>query len=85
MALVLELTWCCRYQPTGLYAQLLWGGTFEKGMWPNARMEPASLKATVVLAPPRVAPVSGGAGSLKLTISQDDASAALRHSGSLIS
>ena len=47
------------YQPSGLYAQLLWGGSFERGLWPsnNEQRLPASMKASLTLTSPRIPPV----------------------------
>ena len=61
------------YQPSGLYAQLLWGGSFERGLWPSSNEQrfPTSMQASVTLTPPRIAPASSkgnSAGSMLLTI-----------------
>ena len=60
------------HQPQLLHSQMLWGGSFEFGAWPNTRLEPAgrvsSLDAKVTLGPPMVAAISGKAGSMQVTL-----------------
>ena len=63
------------FQPTALYSQLLFGGSFERGLWPasNQQKEFASVHANWSLGPPMVQPAQGGdkdntAGSMQLVV-----------------
>ena len=60
------------HQPQLLHSQMLWGGSFEFGAWPNTRFEPPSMTskpgAAVSLGPAMVRAISGQSGSMRVEL-----------------
>lgn len=64
------------HQQQLLYAQLLYGGAFETGAWPNVRRSPPAQAGQVTLQPPPVQALLGESASMGIHIEQNEASGA---------